>query len=73
MAKGKSSKWITARIERPITLGNDGIQINIWSKYGRKKQGDVYISVGGVSWKFPGKQKWKKISWDKLEEIMTKK
>jgi hypothetical protein len=70
--KGKPSKWITAQIERPFSLGKDGIRLTVWRKYGREKQGDAYISVGGISWKAPNKQKWTRLSWDRLEEILSK-
>jgi hypothetical protein len=68
MAKGKPTKWATARVTEPITLGNAGIEIVIWDKWGKKRRGTAVISVGGIRW-FPYKAKnARRLTWDALSK-----
>lgn len=66
----KTKRYATATINEPIGLGQSGITIVIWDKYGKTRRGTARISVGGIRW-FPYKKKKARpiISWDKLDEM----
>ena len=73
MSQGRAKKWITAKIIEPLNLGNSGIRIVIWDKWGKTRRGTAEISVGGIRWRGFKKQNKFRISWDALEEKLTKK
>jgi len=56
-------------IDRPFSIGKNGIWINVSSTKGKRQKYNYYISVGGISWKRSDKRSWKKISWDRIQEI----
>jgi hypothetical protein len=73
MPQGKPTKWATARINEPISLGKAGISIVIWDKWGRKRRGTLVVSVGGIrwypykTWKRSSKTNDRRIRWDDLD------
>ncbi|RYF41093.1 MAG: hypothetical protein EOO38_21095 [Cytophagaceae bacterium] len=69
MAQGRPTKWATAKLAEPISLGKAGIEVVVWDKWGKKRRGTAVISVGGIRW-YPYKAKtYKRISWDKLSAM----
>lgn len=68
MAKGRPMKWATAHITEPIALGNAGIAIILWDKWGKTRRGTAIVSVGGIRWlPYKARQPYR-VSWDKLQE-----
>jgi len=70
MAKGRPSKWVEATVKEPIFLGKSGITLKVWDKYGKKHKAIIVVSVGGIQWYPYNKKKAKRISWDRLEELV---
>ena len=48
MARGRPTKWATAKITEPIYLGRSGIEVVVWDKYKKKRRGTIVVSVGGI-------------------------
>jgi hypothetical protein len=67
MAQGKAKKWITAQIIEPVDLGNRGIEIVVWDKWGKARRGTAVISVGGIRWSGYKRKKPIRISWEELQ------
>ncbi len=70
MAKGRPTKWATATIMEPVSLGKGGIAVVVWEKYRKKRKGKVVISVGGIRWyPYKAKRPYQK-GWSKFAEMM---
>lgn len=65
----KANRYATATIHEPIAVGQSGITIVIWDKYGRTRRGTAKISVGGIRWSPYKKKTARLITWDKLDEM----
>jgi len=71
MPTGKWSKWATARISEPISLGKSGISIVIWDKWGKTRRGKLVVSVGGIRW-YPYKaRRYRKLTWNELDAVLA--
>ena len=69
----KAKKWVTAKVKQSIQLGQQGIELIIWDKWGKKKRGTATVSVGGMRWKPEGKSKIKgRLSWNDIENALMK-
>jgi hypothetical protein len=69
MAQGRPSKWATAQIQEPISLGRSGMRVVIWDKWGKKRRGTAVISVGGIRW-YPNRARtYTRISWNDLSKM----
>lgn len=69
MAQGRPTKWATAKIKEPISLGRSGMRVVIWDKWGKTRRGTAVISVGGIRW-YPYKaRKYTRISWNELSRM----
>jgi len=67
MAKGRPKQWATANIIEPVALGNAGIEIVVWDKWGKTRRGTAIVSVGGIRWySYKGKKPYR-VSWDALQ------
>ena len=64
-------KWVTASISEPIPLGNAGIKIVIWDKWGKTRRGTVIISVGGIRWYPYMAKKAFRLNWNGLDKLMS--
>jgi len=65
----KANRYATATIHETITMGQSGITIVIWDKYGRTRRGTARISVGGIRWSPYKKKSARLITWDQLDEM----
>jgi len=50
MAQGRPSKWASVKIKQDIWLDKAGIKIVVWDKWGKKRLGNLRISIGGLRW-----------------------
>lgn len=71
MPKGKPTKWAIARLNEPVVLGNAGIQIVVWDKWGRKRRGTLVVSVGGVRWFAFKAKRAVRVSWTRFGQLMV--
>lgn len=69
MAQGRPKKWATAEINEPVSLGNAGIKIVVWDKWGKTRRGTAIISVGGIRWRGFKMKHYGRISWNRIDEI----
>lgn len=65
----KANRYATATIHEPIEVGQRGITIVIWDKYGRTRRGTAKISVGGIRWSPYMKKTARLLTWDQLDEM----
>lgn len=72
MARGRPSKWVTATVIPPITLGKSGIEIVVWDKWGKRRRGTAIISVGGIRW-YPYKRskRYITLTWERLDSMFA--
>jgi hypothetical protein len=75
--QGRPTKYVTATVSQPVTIGKPGVTFEIWEKWKKKRRklGTLTISVGGLRW-WPNKsakerkQSWKKVrEWFEMEQI----
>lgn len=70
MARGVPSKWAKLSLLQPVWLNKRGVSIVVWDKWGRRRKGTLEVSIGGLRWyRFKGK-KARRISWDKLADLL---
>ncbi len=63
--KGRPTKWVSANIQEPVSLGRPGVTFHVWTKWKRNqsKMGVLTVTVGGLRWK-RGKRRSESRSWD---------
>jgi hypothetical protein len=52
--KGRPTKWATASINEPITIGKAGLTVEVWQKWKKTrpaKLGTLVVSIGGLRWR----------------------
>ena len=69
MARGRPTKWATAKITEPISLGRAGIEVVVWDKYKKKRRGTIVVSVGGIRWYPRNARTYTRLTWNQLSEI----
>ena len=50
---GRPTKWVSATIKEPISVGKPGVKFEVRDKWKqqRKKLGTLIVNVGGVRWR----------------------
>jgi hypothetical protein len=51
---GRPTKWVTAKVKEPVSIGKPGVKFEVWDKWkwsGDKKHGTLTVSVGGLAWR----------------------
>ncbi|MDP2138835.1 MAG: hypothetical protein Q8J74_13375 [Candidatus Didemnitutus sp.] len=67
---GRPTKWVSATVNEPVSIGKPGVKFEVWDKWKQqdKKHGTLTVSVGGVKWRSGNGKTTKSKSWDAVEE-----
>jgi hypothetical protein len=69
---GRPVKWVAASVTETVPVGKSGVKFEVWSKWKKtdKKLGTLAVNVGGVRWRPSNGKKPRRLTWDKLAEIL---